>query len=105
MREVRLVQLPFGPPVPYHHPRINLDRCNGRCNALDNLSNRICIPNKIEEVNFSGFNKITKINDSKTLAKFISCKCKCKFMVENVTRSKVKLSGIAINVDVSENIR
>ena len=34
---------------------------------------------KLQDVNLSVFNIITKINESKTLAKHISYKCKCKF--------------------------
>ena len=47
-------------------------------NTLDDLSSRICVPNKID-VNLSIFNIITRLNESKTLTKHISCKCKCKF--------------------------
>ena len=35
--------------------------------------------NKVEDVNLSSFNIITKINESKTLAKNVPCKYKCKF--------------------------
>ena len=34
---------------------------------------------KIDDLNLSVFNMITVINESKTLTKHISCKCKCKF--------------------------
>ena len=51
---------------------------NGSCNTLD-LSDRICVPNKTEDVNLIVFNMIIRINELKTLANHISCKCKCKF--------------------------
>ena len=51
----------------------------GSCNTLNDLSNKICIPNKTEDLNLSVFNMITGINESKTLTKHISCECKCKF--------------------------
>ena len=35
--------------------------------------------NKVEDVNLSSFNIITKINESKTLAKNVRCKYKYKF--------------------------
>ena len=35
-------------------------------------------PDKTEDVNLSAFNLITITNESKTLIKHISCKCKCK---------------------------
>ena len=58
---------------------VKLNRCVGSCNNLNNLSNKICVPNKTEDLNLSMFNMITGINESKTLTKHISCKCKCKF--------------------------
>ena len=39
----------------------------------------VCVPNKTEDLNLSVFNIITRINESKTLTKHISCECKCKF--------------------------
>ena len=56
----------------------NLDRCMGSCNTLNNLFNKVCIPNKTG-LNLSVFNMITGINESKILTKDITCKCKCKF--------------------------
>ena len=43
-----------------------LDRFIGRCKTLDDLSNRIFVSNRIEDVSISVFNIITKINESKT---------------------------------------
>ena len=42
---------------------------------------------------------ITGINESKTLAAHISCKCKCRFDGKNVIQFN---GGITINVDLSE---
>ena len=63
----------------YYPFAVKLDRCVGSCNALNDLSNKVCIPNKTEDLNLSVFNMITGINESKTLIKHISCECKCKF--------------------------
>ena len=54
-----------------------LDRCVGRCNTFNDLSNKVCIPNKTEDLNVSD-KMITGINESKTSTKHISCICKCK---------------------------
>ena len=58
---------------------ISLDKCNGYCNAVDDLSTKICVPSKTKDVNVEVFNTITKINEAKTLVKHISCDCKRKF--------------------------
>ena len=63
----------------YYSFEVNLDRCVASCNTLNDLSNKVCVPNKTEDLNLSVFKMITGINKSKTLTKHISCKCKCKF--------------------------
>ena len=57
---------------------VNLDRCFGSYNTINDLCNEvcICIPNKTEDLNLSVFNIITGINKSKTLTKHVSCECK-----------------------------
>ena len=45
---------------------VNLDRCNGSCNFLDDPSGRICVPNKADDINLNVFNMITRTNESKT---------------------------------------
>ena len=53
---------------------VNLDRCNTcSCGTLDDICPPICVPNKIEDANFSAFNMIARINESKILTKHISC--------------------------------
>ena len=49
------------------------------CNTLNDFSNKVCGPNKTEDLNLSVFSMIAGINESKTLPKHISCECKCKF--------------------------
>ena len=57
---------------------VKLDRCVEGCNTLNDLSNKLCVPNKTEDLNLSVFNMITWIKESKTLTKYITCKCKCE---------------------------
>ena len=63
----------------YYPFSVKLDRCVGSCNTLNDLSNKVCVPNKIEDSNLSVLNIITGINESKTLTKHISFECKCRF--------------------------
>ena len=58
---------------------VKLDRCVENCNTLNNLSDKVCVPNKTEDLNLRMFSIITGINKSKTLTKYISCECKCRF--------------------------
>ena len=56
-----------------------IDRRAASCNTLDDSPNKVCVPNKTEDLNLSVFNMITGINELKILTKHISCQCKCKF--------------------------
>ena len=38
---------------------------------LNDLSNKVCVPNKTEDLNLGMFNMITEINQSKKLTKHI----------------------------------
>ena len=58
---------------------VKLDRYVGSCSILNDFSNKVCVPKKTEDLNLTVFNMITGINESRTLAKLISCTCKCKF--------------------------
>ena len=53
------------------HPKIN--------DTINDRSNRVCVPNKTEDLNVNVFNITTGINASKILTKHASRKCKCKF--------------------------
>ena len=63
----------------YYLFTVKLDKCVGSCNICNDLSNKFCVPNKTEDLNLIMFNMIIGIYESKTLTKYISCECKCKF--------------------------
>ena len=43
----------------YYLFAVKLDRCVGSCNTLNDLFNKVCIPNKTEDLNLIVFNMIT----------------------------------------------
>ena len=47
----------------YYQFAVKLDRCLGSCSTLNDLSNKVCIPNKTENKNLSVFNMIKGINE------------------------------------------
>ena len=54
----------------YYYPfAVKLDRCVGSRDTLNDLSNKVCFPNKTEDLNVNVFNMITGISESKTLTK------------------------------------
>ena len=44
---------------------VKLDGCIGSCNTINDLSNKVCLPNKTEDLNLSVFNMIIGVNESK----------------------------------------
>ena len=46
----------------YYPFAVKLDKCVGSCNILNDLSNRVCVPNKTEDLNVQVFNMITGKN-------------------------------------------
>ena len=83
----------------YYSFAVKLDRCVGSCNTLNDLSNKVWVPNKTEDLNLSMFNMITGISETKTLTRHISCECKCKF---DGGKCNSINGGIKMNFDVSK---
>ena len=46
----------------YYPFRVNLDRCVGSCNTLNDLSNKVCVSNQTEDLNLSVFSMIAETN-------------------------------------------
>ena len=49
----------------YYPFAIKLDKCAGSCNSLNELSNKLCVPNKTNDLNINVFNMITGKNEKK----------------------------------------
>ena len=82
MNQPKLINLhpnEYSQELHYYPFEVKLNRCVGSCNTLNDLSNKVCVPNKTEDFSLSVFDMITGINELKTLTKHIPCECKCKF--------------------------
>ena len=58
---------------------VKLNRYVGSCNTLNDLSNKVCVPNKTKDSNLNMFNMYTGTNEPNTLTKHIPFECKCRF--------------------------
>ena len=56
-----------------------MSRCNGSSNTVEDPLGRICVPDKMEDVNLQVFNMIIETNESTTLTKHVSYECRCDF--------------------------
>ena len=60
----------------YYTFMIGLDKCNGSCNVL---SPKVYVPKKTKDINVKLLIWQQIKNEAKTMAKHISCECKCEF--------------------------
>ena len=76
-----LLLIDLNPNELHYYPfMISLDGFDGNCNTDKDPFVRICVPTKIEDVNFKEFNMIKGINGSKTLIKYnLLCEYRCEF--------------------------
>ena len=68
-----LLQVEYNQELYYYPFAVKLDKCVGSCNILNDLSNRVCVPNKTEDLNKHVFNLIKERNESKILTKDMPC--------------------------------
>ena len=77
---IRLSSIDLNPvELNYYSFMIGIDKCNGKYNAVDDLSTKICFPNEAEDLNVKRFTMIARIKEAKTFVKHISRDCKGKF--------------------------
>ena len=57
---------------------VQVNKCSGSCNMLDNLMAKLCVPNVIKGVNMQVYNFLMRLNESRNVLWHESCKCVCK---------------------------
>ena len=82
----------------YYPLLVKLDKYAGSGNTLNDLSNRVFIPNETDYSNIQVFKINTRKNESKILTKDRLCQFKCRFDEKNAILMN---GGITINVSVS----
>ena len=77
---------------------VKLDRCFGSCDTLIDLSNKVWIQNKTEDLNLSLFNMITGRNELKTSKNIFHVSANVNLTEQNVSQIN---GGIRISVDLN----
>ena len=78
---------------------VSLDKFNESCNTLDDLSSKIYVPNKAEDLNLNVFNLITRMNESKILTNIfhtivnVNLKVQNEMQIENGIRNCVDVNA------------
>ena len=57
---------------------VQVNKCSGSCNTLDNLIEKLCSPNVIKGLNIKVYNFLTMLNETRNVLWHESCKCICK---------------------------
>ena len=74
----------------YYKFIISMSNFDGSCNTAEDPGSRICVPNKMEDVNFKVFTMIEGINKPKILAQHISHGIiNVNLMIGNITRGDI----------------
>ena len=62
---------------------VQVNKCSGSCNMLDNPIAKLCIPNVIKGINMQVYNFLTMLNETCNVLWHESCKCVCKLNSSN----------------------
>ena len=57
---------------------VQVNKCSGSCNTLDNPIPKLCVPNVIKRVNVQVYNFLMRLNETRNVLWHESCKCVCK---------------------------
>ena len=57
---------------------VQVNKCSGSCNTLDNPMSKICVPNIIKNVNMKVYNFLMMLNETRNTLWQESCKCVCR---------------------------
>ena len=57
---------------------VQVNKCSGSCDTLDNPTSKICVPNVIKGINMQVYNFLMRLNETRNVLWHESCKCVCK---------------------------
>ena len=57
---------------------VQVNKCSGSCDTLDNPIEKLCVPNVMKELNMKFYNFLTILNETRNVLWHESCKCVCK---------------------------
>ena len=57
---------------------VQVNKCSGNCNTLEDSMDRLCVPNIIKNVNMKVYNFLLRLNETRNVLWNESCKCVCK---------------------------
>ena len=57
---------------------IKVNKCGGNCNNINDPMAKLCVPDTVKDVNIKVFNLLARINDTRKILWYETCKCVCR---------------------------
>ena len=57
---------------------IEINRCKGSCNTINDPYAKICVPDQIKDTNVKVFNLMSRTNETRHIKWHKTCKCRCR---------------------------
>ena len=81
---------------------VQVNKCNGSCNTLEDPMARLCVPNINKNVNMKVYNFLTRLNETRYVLWHGNCKCVCK-LNSSVCNSKQSWNSDTCRCDCNED--
>ena len=81
---------------------MQVNKCNGSCDTLDNPMSKIYVPKIIKNVNMKVYNFLMRLNETRNVLWHESCKCVCK-LISTVCNSKEIWNSNTCRCDCNED--
>ena len=64
--------------VLFYPYNVQVNKCSGSCDTINNPMAKLCVPNVIKRVNMQVYNFLMRLNETRNVLWHESCKCVCK---------------------------
>ena len=81
---------------------MQVNKCSGSCDTLDNPMSKIYVPKIIKNVNIKVYNFLMRLNETRNVLWHESCKCVCK-LISTVYNSKEIWNSNTCRCDCNED--
>ena len=86
--KIRLQVVNINSSNPFFYPySIELNKCSGSCNNINDTYSKLCVPNAVKNINVEVFNLVSRTNETRH--------------IEWNEADRCKYAGTKINIDVS----
>ena len=55
-----------------------VNKCSGSCDSINNPMAKLCVPNIIKRINMKVYNFLMRLNETRNVLWYESCKCVCQ---------------------------